>query len=133
METVKIRRAGLRPQIVVVCREQNDARAVGGHVIDVLGEDVLPVALEALSQTSAEGKGQGIPSQEPRGFNLLDIEEIRIWADVRTGGQGRIDITKKEDVDAMKMRVLQREPCAALYLLFNARTQLQQVGGTGKG
>src|SRR5215472_18120650 len=64
MPVVKVRWSNFRLQIVIIRREQKDARPVRRHVVCELRKNILPVPLEALSPSSAKGQRQSVSSEE---------------------------------------------------------------------
>src|SRR5437667_5296887 len=107
MSTIKVSRPYLWLQIIVVRREQKRARPVTRRIIGVFGEDVLSIALEALSQSSAERQAQGVSAKERRRYELLNVREARIRAKTGPCWYWSVDVADAEKGQAMQERIIQ--------------------------
>src|SRR5207245_5632171 len=126
MPLIEVGPPALGPQVEVVRREREHARSV----IDRVGESVVRQELQPAAEHCGSGsESEAVGMGAARGFELIDIHEIRIRA-LAGRGQRSVEIALAVQLQPAQHGVFRRKGSVAAQFPFHAQAGLEGVGST---
>src|SRR5712691_5957176 len=113
-------------QVIIICgKGKHSSRIVHGS-----GKRVLPNEVQSVSQARLQGDGQTLIARSSGRFELIDVNESRIW-ECAASRQRRIDVPSAVELYSSHNAVIDSQGVlASAELVFDAYTRLCQVGST---